>query len=417
MLYQQKKLLNDLLFGFFTLFIFGSTFSIALAQVALGISLILFIIIATSIRYNPFVRELRWFYVFIGLYILWMFISSLMGDTPVASIKIMKEEWLFCAVPIGIYVLYKETIRQRFIAAFAIGTGLFALYGLLQFFSGVHWFKSVAPNPGPEFGYVIKGNFPSPMTFGNYFGTAAGFFAGFALSQWSKLSHKSRWLYGGVALIALLATLGSYNRGAILGLIAGVIVLSIVLRHRKLMFSLGAVIILAVALLAAMPAPRERLYNHIKKELATDYEGGRVFIWNNSLKIVAENPVFGVGQGNFRYAYLEYLRDDIPDIRKRVHAHNDFLNISAIAGIPGALFFLGIWISVFCYIRRQWKLPSPYLAAALTGSVIFLVSSLTEATFADEEVRQMLMFIWAVGLFSLFPSPQSSKGTYPPGPE
>ena len=178
MLYQQKKLLNDLLFGFFTLFIFGSTFSIALAQVALGISLILFIIIATNIRYNPFVRELRWFYAFMGLYILWMFISSLLGDTPLASVKIMKEEWLFCAVPIGIYVLYKEDFRKRLIAAFAIGTGLFALYGLLQFLTGVHWFKSVAPNPGPEFGFVIKGNFPSPMTFGNYFAAAGGFFAG-----------------------------------------------------------------------------------------------------------------------------------------------------------------------------------------------------------------------------------------------
>jgi len=30
--------------------------------------------------------------------------------------------------------------------------------------------------------------------------------------------------------------------------------------------------------------------------------------------------------------------------------------------------------------------------------VAFVITSLTEATFADEEVREMLMFIWAVGL-------------------
>ena len=36
--------------------------------------------------------------------------------------------------------------------------------------------------------------------------------------------------------------------------------------------------------------------------------------------------------------------------------------------------------------------------AAFIGSVMFFLTSLIEATFADEEVRQLLMLIWAVGL-------------------
>ncbi|UCG61814.1 MAG: O-antigen ligase family protein [Candidatus Zixiibacteriota bacterium] len=415
MLYQQQKLLNDLLFGSFALFIFGSTFSIALAQVALGLSLILFIIVAIGTRYNPFVAELKWFYIFTGLYIVWMFIASLLGDTPVESLLIMKEEWLFSAIPIGIYLMSRDNYRRTLLTAFAVGIGVFTLYGLLQFFTGVHWTKPVPPNPGREFGYVIKGNFPSPMTFGNFFGTAGAFFAGYVLGQWSKLDNTSKVLYGGAALTAILGTIGSYNRGAIVGLFVGFVVLSLLLRNRKILLGTGAIVALVVVLVIIFPGPRQRLSEHFELQLSPAYEGGRVFIWNNSLKIVAEHPVFGVGQGNFRYEYLKLLRPDIPDRRKRVHAHNDFINVATIAGVPGMLFFAGIWIAVFCYVRRQIKTAenraSPLLVAALTGSVVFLVSSLTESTFADEEVRQMLMFIWATGLFAMYPRLGNSAGT------
>jgi len=38
-----------------------------------------------------------------------------------------------------------------------------------------------------------------------------------------------------------------------------------------------------------------------------------------------------------------------------------------------------------------------------------MVSSLTEATFADEEVRQLMMFIWAAGLSVWYNEPASSE--------
>ena len=43
--------LTDALFFFYALFIFGSTFSIALAQMALGVSLALFITVIVVHRY------------------------------------------------------------------------------------------------------------------------------------------------------------------------------------------------------------------------------------------------------------------------------------------------------------------------------------------------------------------------------
>jgi len=121
--------------------------------------------------------------------------------------------------------------------------------------------------------------------------------------------------------------------------------------------------------------------------------------------VIQENPIFGVGQGNFKAAYSSHLRVDIPEKRKHVHAHNDLLNVAAISGVPGAVFFLGMWLAALGYFWKGWRMrrkaePDGTLAlAALVGSVVFFVTSLFEATFADEEVRQMLMFIWAAGLW------------------
>jgi len=110
-----------------------------------------------------------------------------------------------------------------------------------------------------------------------------------------------------------------------------------------------------------------------------------------------------VGQGNFYDEYVSRLPADIPPERKLTHAHNDFINVAAIAGIPGALFFAGIWLAVLHLMWHAYRNErfSPngraFCLAAFLGAVAFLMTSLIEATFADEEVRQMLMFVWAIG--------------------
>jgi len=89
-----------------------------------------------------------------------------------------------------------------------------------------------------------------------------------------------------------------------------------------------------------------------------------------------------------------YVRPDIPEIRKHAHAHNDLLNVAAVAGIPGALFFLGIWLALFLTLWKGWRAAAlenrhrAYLGGAILASAFFFACSFTEAAFADEEVRQ-----------------------------
>jgi O-antigen ligase len=160
-----------------------------------------------------------------------------------------------------------------------------------------------------------------------------------------------------------------------------------------------------------------RFSEQAAKDMSSDYPGSRVYIWTRSLDIVKSHPVFGVGQGNFYDEYVARLPVDITDNRKLTHAHNDFINVAAIAGIPGALFFIGIWLAVFHFLwhgsrKRHWSSADrAFCLAAFLAGVAFLITSMVEATFADEEVRQMLMFVWAIGLASWYKSSEQSIQT------
>ncbi len=396
---------DDALFFFFALFILGSTFSIALAQVSLGLALVLFVVIAVGRRYNPFASSLKPFYVLVGAYIAWEFVAALAGETPSRSAWILKEDWLFCIVPVGVYLLAKERYREHMVTAFAVGVLVISIYGLLQHFFGWHWTKESPPVAAPDYGYLVRGSFSHRLTFGNYYGTAALFIFGLGITGIKRLSSYKRTLLITASLLAVIATILTYSRGVTVGIGVTLVMGGVLLGRKYLTATLGTLVVAIFLVVLTQPGLVGRFGDIKKNDLDVGYEGGRLFIWENSLVIAGEHPLFGVGAGNFEFAYTALLRPDIPHYRKHVHAHNDLLNIAATTGLPGLAFFGGMWLLVLGYFwagRRNGRFSDSerrFCLAALLGSVVFFITSLVEATFADEEVRQMLMFVWAAGLW------------------
>jgi O-antigen ligase len=405
---SARQRLDNAVFFFFTLFIFSSTFSIALSQTALGLSLVLFLVTAVATRYNPFTPPLRRFYALIALYILWMLLAALLGETPLRSAWMLKEEWLFAVVPLGIFLFDRPDYRHKLVLSLGFGLVIISIYGIIQHFTGIHWFQTEPPKPAPDYGYQVNGYFSHSLTFGNYYGTAAAFLFGFVIGAKDKIRRSLRSLLIFASLLSMIATVLSYSRGPILGLVVILVLAGILVNRKYLVVSLGALVVVAVAVFIIMPGLAARFTQKTKVDFGGVYEGGRVFIWKNSIKVIREDPLFGVGQGNFKKHYTAYLRADIPEKRKLTHAHNDVLNVAAVAGIPGAVFFLGMWLAVFAYLWKGWRArdrlawDGGFFLAALLGSLTFFITSLFEATFADEEVRQLLMFIWAAGLWQWY---------------
>jgi len=112
--------------------------------------------------------------------------------------------------------------------------------------------------------------------------------------------------------------------------------------------------------------------------------------------------------GNFRHEYAPLLPEGTDPRRIQSHAHNDWLQAAVVGGIPGLATYFAMWvIAIMLLIRiyrdRNQSVEARAMAlAALCGSVVFFSGSMTEATFLDEEVRHLLMLIWAAGLWPLY---------------
>ncbi len=400
---RGQQVLKDVLFAAYALFVFASVLSIAFAQIGLGLSIGIFLIGQVWWRANPFVGKLRPLYWAILAYIVWLLIAAAVSPDFMVGLNDMRGEWLFAAVPIGVFLLAERRYRRPLIVIFVIGVGMIALYGIIQHFTGVYWFKKVPPLPAGDDTYRIFGGFSTRITFGNYLATAAVFILTWTLLRfwdhplWLRVS-------GLVATsFATLATVWTYSRGSLASIFVALGLAALTAGWKRAVGLIGLLILVLITLLVAAPQMADRIVTAGKNDLNPNYEGGRPYIWRHSIDMALEHPIFGVGPGFFPPNYAKRLPPDIADYRKLPHAHNDSLHLMAAAGIPGAVTFLAIWVILARLLWRGYRSGDDevraYSGAALAASAAFFFTSLFEATFVDEEVRQMLMFAWAVGLW------------------
>ena len=120
--------------------------------------------------------------------------------------------------------------------------------------------------------------------------------------------------------------------------------------------------------------------------------GSRLEFYRNSLEIVREHPLLGVGTGGFPKAYDEKVRGT--DAAGTRNPHNEYLHIAAQIGLAGLALLL-------CLFYVQWRcaarLGSPlelHLARGLTLTIA--VGCLFNSLLLDH--TEGLMFAWLTGV-------------------
>jgi O-antigen ligase len=122
----------------------------------------------------------------------------------------------------------------------------------------------------------------------------------------------------------------------------------------------------------------------------TGENAGRVAIYAANLDIIHDHPVLGLGFGRYQDAAPRYYVAH-PEADRRSHAHNNFLQIAAEAGLAGLAAF-GFLYAVA--LRRGFEAVAGAAGAdlraaasgPLAGTIGFLVGGLTQYTFGDAEV-------------------------------
>jgi len=288
--------------------------------------------------------------------------------------------------------LHRRREAIGLVTAYVVGATASALYGVL--------FTSEADISDPV-GRVSGG-------IGDANELSAVLVAGFVLSVGlSLVTRRSPILQAGAWAGAVVCLVGSFltlSRGGFVAL-ALVLVASIVLGGR---WRGGAVWIAVLVALSGIfyfgaLAPPEAL------ERLTEVNGGtgRTDIWRVGWRMVQDQPVLGVGVGNFQTASIHYLlepggieRDEFIVDRPLV-AHNTYLHVLAELGVIGLVaFVLIIFLSLRSALRAAWVFGSRgerEMELLSRAVLIGLVGILVADFFISEQFSKQLWLLLGVG--------------------
>ena len=262
---------------------------------------------------------------------------------------------------------YVKTDRQLQAMAFFMGAGL--LITLLIGAQDLYTSRSDLRNVG---------GFTNP----NYFASVAvtAFFLN--LVAWVKVGNsvRGRIFTGSFILVSLVACLASGSRGALLGLIAGLLVMLCYTRgpSRRIRNTVVLAFLIMLAVLLIPVANTEMLQTRLSIErFVGDSTSGRLHIWAAYIMRISRYFLTGVGYGRSCTVMVGALPLPRPP-------HNQYLAVLVDLGIVGLLLFmLGLWQvwKSLRYPSRQigsWKIDAIYRGFFVAW--LFLLSTGTRGT-------------------------------------
>jgi O-antigen ligase len=110
----------------------------------------------------------------------------------------------------------------------------------------------------------------------------------------------------------------------------------------------------------------------------------RVTLWKTGWVMMKENPVIGVGIGNYLVRYKEYVTK-YPELyigHDQYSVHNSYLKVGAETGFLGLFAFVAIYVVYYVYLLRLYlassdRLSKLIIVALIAGSATFMVQNLS----------------------------------------
>jgi O-antigen ligase len=192
---------------------------------------------------------------------------------------------------------------------------------------------------------------------------------------------------GYAVLAVLIAVLGGTRYGA-----------------RGLLLAVGGALLLFAAAFLLSPTFHARFDQALVEAEQTSADspaqssiGLRLEFWRNSLRLIAEAPVFGRGTGSYPTAYRRLTEGT--GMAESRNPHNDWLHIGVQLGAVGVLALLAFYGAVW---RYAGLLPAPFDRAQARGLVlIFLIGGLFNTLLMDHTEGRLFALFMALSFATL----------------
>ncbi|HMJ09710.1 MAG TPA: O-antigen ligase family protein [Pyrinomonadaceae bacterium] len=220
------------------------------------------------------------------------------------------------------------------------------------------------------------------------------------------VARDKRLLY--VTAVALMgsALLLSGSRGGFVALIAEIALLLILTMRSKSGNIVGAKIVLAVILLAAIiggsyfVGGESSLTRIAETSVSKDVTTDRAYIWGATLKVIRANFPFGAGLGAFGVAFTPF--DEHSGLERVEQAHNDYLQVISDAGLAGAAIGLFFLIAFYKNARAGAAVDNSFRRGIATGSIagIFAILVHSAFDFVLHTTAISVLFLALIGLLA-----------------
>ena len=375
--------------------LFALFFSIAVAQIFLGMALL-----SLLLSRKPVHIPARFGLALAG-FLGWTLLSLAFSRDVWDGLPQLRKLFVFLAFVVAYNAFTHPRQLWRITQGVVLGGAVSALYGLGQF---VQAYGRITGQGLPFYeNYVlhqITGFMSHWMTFSGELMMVLLLAAAGAL--FGGLSRRIRLGAGLCAAVVGLALLAAFTRGIWLGAFAGLVYLLGRSRPRRLLLLPVALVLLYFLSPAWLQRRSQSIFDPTTFDPTADTaKQSRVVMFWTGLNMIAAHPWLGVGPEQVDAEFLRYKPAEMPLPRGWYgHLHNNYLQVAAERGIPCLLFLL--WM-IFEVLRSGLTLVRNTAAearilghSAIAITIGLLVSGLFEFNLGDSEVLMLYLFLMAV---------------------
>ena len=356
--------------GYISLLCFASAlqFSIAAANVFLGLCLLLWLLRAVALKR----LEVPAFFYPLAAYAIATLASAAFSDDPNASFIDSKQLVLFLIVPM-VYELARGT-KAPFVVQVIITVGaLSAFYGIIQF--GVLQYDNLGQRPRGALGHYM---------------TYSGIVMLVTCAAAARILFTRDRIWPSLMMPALLVVLGlTFTRSALVGACAGIAFL-LLLKDLRLMAVMP--VLAALFFVLAPPQVTDRFMSMFDARDPTRVD--RMTMLRVGARMVKAHPLTGVGPTQVQSRYGDFLRPGEPD-HVNPHLHNVPIQIAAERGLPALAAWIWMIVTLVVDMIRRLKFPdSRFLAANGLGVIVAMIAAgLAEYNFGDSEFLMLFLVL------------------------
>jgi O-antigen ligase len=297
--------------------------------------------------------------------------------------KIIKNALLYFIV---LETVYNKRVFKNALVIFVFSAVLISLTAYFQYFKGTDFLRGYSGSIGN-----IRASFTNRNSFGGWLIVVVPLLLGVIISSELKIKKIMKYALIIILISLLICLILTYSRAAWMGLaISAIFILTyfykLVTTKLRPVLALSLLFIIVASFFVLPSDIKARIGSTFRLENSTLF---RIELWKESLDIIEDFPLLGVGPNNYSKVYPLYSKT-----KEITYPHNSFLQMATEIGIFGVFSFIYFLIIFFRKAMEKFKETKDYLVLCLSASALaFIIQSFFDVNLYSLQLAALFWII------------------------